>query len=169
MDYRMEHRECQRFLALVKAFPNEIINDDSDHSIPDFWTECYDKNRIEPMKMLRVEGKRDLYGLCSPVDGGETHFNYGIGVILDADTDLKQSEQLIKEGYSIWETKPADYAVFQCFGADGDCLGETWSKFYREFVPQTGYVQTEDTDYEIYFECGESGLFCELWVPVKKA
>lgn len=169
MDYRMEHRESQRFLALVKAFPNEIINDDSDHSIPDFWAECYDKNRIEPMKMLRVEGKRDLYGLCSPVDGGETHFNYGIGIILDADTDLKQSEQLIKEGYSIWETKPADYAVFQCFGADGDCLGETWSKFYREFVPQTGYVQTEDTDYEIYFECGESGLFCELWVPVKKA
>ncbi len=169
MDYRMEHRERQRFLALVKAFPNEIINDDNDHSIPDFWAECYDKNRIEPMKILRAEGKRDLYGLCSPVEGGETHFNYGIGIVLDADTDLEQSKQLVKEGYSIWETEPADYAVFQCFGVDGDCLGETWSKFYKEFVPQTGYVQTDDTDYEIYFERGESGLFCELWVPVKKA
>ena len=50
MDYRIEHRESQRFLALVKAFPNESINDDNDHSIPDFWTECFDKDLIGPMK-----------------------------------------------------------------------------------------------------------------------
>ena len=74
---------------------------------------------------------------------------------------------LLKEGYTIWETEPADYAVFQCFGSDGGCLAETWSKFFKEFVPQTGYMQTDNTDYEIYFENGESGLFCELWVPVK--
>lgn len=58
MNYRIEHRESQRFIAMVRAFPNEIINDDDDHSIPDFWTECYEKNLIEPMKMLRAEGKR---------------------------------------------------------------------------------------------------------------
>ncbi len=168
MDYRMEHRERQQFIAMVKAFPNEIINDDSDHSIPDFWGECYGENRIEPMKQLRAEGKRDLYGLCSPAENGETHFNYGIGVVLDEDTDSAMAEQLLKEGCSIWETKPADYAVFQCFGSDGDCIAETWSKFFKEFVPQTGYEQTDDTDYEIYFERGEKGLFCELWVPVKK-
>lgn len=168
MDYRMEHREHQRFLALVKAFPNEIINDDNDHSIPDFWAECYGKNRIEPLKMLRAEGKRDLYGLCSPVGEGEAHFNYGIGILLDSDTDSGNLEEFVKLGYSIWEAKPADYAVFQCFGSDGDCLAETWSKFYKEFVPQTGYEQTDDTDYEVYFERGEKGLFCELWVPVKK-
>ncbi len=54
MDYRMEHRRRQQFIALVKAFPNEIINDDNDHSIPDFWTECSEKNLIEPMRLLRV-------------------------------------------------------------------------------------------------------------------
>ncbi len=36
MDYRMEHRGPQQFLAMVGAFSNEIINDDNDHSIPDF-------------------------------------------------------------------------------------------------------------------------------------
>lgn len=41
MDYRMERRESQRFLTLVRAFPNEIINDDADHSISDFWEECF--------------------------------------------------------------------------------------------------------------------------------
>ena len=168
MDYRMEHRGRQQFIAMVKAFPNEIINDDNDHSIPDFWAECSERNLIEPMRLLRKEGKRDIYGLCSPLKDNETHFNYGIGVILDDDTDISKLEQFTQNGYSIWKTEPVDYAVFKCFGPDGDCLGETWSKFFKEFVPQTGYMQTDDTDYEIYYENGESGLFCELWVPVKK-
>lgn len=168
MDYSMEHMEQQQFIALVRAFPNEITNDDKDHSIPDFWTECQEKNLIEPMRQLRAAGKKDLYGLCSPTKENETHFNYGIGVLVDKDTDMKECEKLLGQGYSLWETEPADYAVFKCFGSDGDCLGETWDKFFKEFSPQTGYVQTDDTDYEIYFEKGERGLFCELWVPVKK-
>lgn len=168
MDYRMEHKESQQFIAMVRAFPNEIINDDDDQSVSDFWGECYEKDLIEPMKLLRTEGKRDLYGLCSPVKDSETHFNYGIGVLVDEDTDNTKLKQLIDNGYSMWKTEPADYAVFQCIGSDGDCLSETWSKFFKEFIPQTGYVQTDDTDYEIYFENGESGVFCELWVPVKK-
>ena len=168
MDYRMEHKEHQQFLALARAFPNEISGDDNDHSIPDFWTECYEKNLIRPMQALRPEGKRDLYGLCSPLKGSKTHFNYGIGIELDKDTDQKELERFIKNGYSIWKTEPVDYAVFKCFGPDSNCLGETWSKFFNEFVPQTGYMQTDDTDYEIYFDNGESDLFCELWVPVKK-
>lgn len=168
MDYRIEHRERQQFLALVKAFPNEISTDDTDHSIPDFWSECYEKNLIEPLQSLCAEGKRNLYGLCSPVKNGETNFNYGIGIMIDEDTDITELERFIQNGYSMWETTPADYAVFKCFGPDSNCLGETWSKFFKEFSPQTGYTQTDDTDYEIYFENGESGLFCELWIPVIK-
>ena len=168
MDYRMEHRGPQQFLAMVRAFSNESINDDNDHGIPDFWTECYDKNLVEPMKQLRKEGKRDVYGLCSPTKENETHFDYGIGVIVDEDTDSAGVKKLLDSGYSLWKTTAADYAVFQCLGTDGDCIGEMWSKFYKEFSPQTGYVQTDDTDYEIYFENGKEGLFCELWIPVKK-
>lgn len=168
MNYRLDSRSGQQFIALVKAFPNEIINDDSDHSVPDFWDRCQKQNLLERLLLLRPEGKRDLYGLCSPALENETHFNYGIGVIIDEETDTLGLKDLLADGYSLWETKPADYAVFKCFGADGDCIGETWSKFYKEFVPQTGYVQTDDTDFEIYFEKGEEGLMCELWIPVKK-
>lgn len=175
MDYRMEHRDSQKFIALVRAFSNETSMDDNDQSIPDFWTECDKKNLIEPMKQLRAAGKKDLYGLCSPIIKDETHFNYGIGVAVDEDTDMAGVEKLMSSGnptagtgYSLWETEPADYAVFKCFGPDGDCLGETWDKFFKEFITQTGYMQTDDTDFEIYFEKGESGLFCELWVPVQK-
>ena len=169
MDYRMEHRDGQRFVALVRPFPNEITSDDEDHSIPDFWTECYDKGLVEPMKRLRPEGKRDLYGLCSACGENETHFRYGIGILLDGDTDLWGTDKLLDSGgYTLWETEPADYVVFQCVGEDGDCIGEMWSRFFKEFVPQTGYAQTDDTDFERYPEKGASGLFCELWIPVKK-
>ena len=168
MNYRIDRWSGKKFIAMVRAFPNEIINDDNDHSIPDFWEECHKKNLLNPLLSLRSAGKKDLYGLCSPAVKNETHFNYGIGVIVDEETNTSDLDKLLADGYSIWVTKPMDYAVFKCMGTNGDCIGETWSKFYKEFVPQTGYEQTDDTDFEIYFETGEQGLICELWIPVKK-
>ena len=168
MDYRIEHKERQKFLAFVRTFPQKISSDDYNHSIPDFWTECTERNLIAPMQAFRREGERDIYGLCSPLKNSKTHFNYGIGILLDEDTDQAELERMIKNGYSLLETAPTDYAVFKCFGSDSNCLDETWSKFFKEFIPQTDYMQTNDTDYEIYFENGEKGLFCELWIPVKK-
>ena len=168
MEYRIERKGNQKFIALVRAFSNEIINDEKDHSIPDFWKECHDKNLVEQIRSLRPEGKRDLYGLCSPKQENENYFNYGIGVIIDEETKACDLEELKKEGFSVWETEPADYAVFKCYGQDGDCISETWSKFFKEFSPQTGYIQTDDTDYEIYFEKSENNLMCELWIPVIK-
>ena len=58
--------------------------------------------------------------------------------------------------------------VFDCVGEDGDCISQTWEKFYKEFLPQMGYEADSETDYEIYPENGRPGLFCELWIPIKK-
>lgn len=168
MDYRIVHMDRQRFLALVRVFPNEIINDESNHSIPDFWSECHEKGLVDSLRALRPEGQRDLYGLCSPKKDAENNFSYGIGVLLDEDAAGFNENALIQAGYAVWETEPAEYAVFKCMGSDADCISEAWNRFYREFLPQSGYQQTEMTDYEIYPErCGD-GLFCELWIPVRK-
>ncbi len=168
MDYKIISKGPQRFIALTRSFPNEIINDESDFSIPLFWGECHEKALVEPIRSLRPEGNRDLYGLCSPKEDEKGFFEYGIGVIIDKDTDMSKESELLSMGYSIWETEPTDYVVFRCMGNDSDCITEAWSKFFREFIPQSGYSQTDLTDYEIYFERGESGLFCELWIPVEK-
>ena len=37
--------------------------------------------------------------------------------------------------------------------------------FHRTFS-LSGYEQTDETDFEIYYEKGAPGLFCELWIPV---
>ena len=168
MDYRLVQTKEQKFLALVRSFRNEIINDESKHDIPDFWEECHDQNLVEMIRNLRPEGKRDLYGLCSPTKAGADTFEYGIGVLLDEETENFDTDAMKKAGYRIWDVKPGTYVVFDCLGEDGDCISDTWTKFYKEFLPQMGYETEEATDYEIYFEKGKRGLFCELWIPVRK-
>lgn len=102
MDYRIVQTEEQKFIALVRSFRNEIINDEENRDIPDFWGECHDKNLVEAIRNLRPEGKRDLYGLCSPTKQGEGTFEYGIGVLIDGATSelipLKWKKQVIVSG-----------------------------------------------------------------------
>lgn len=71
---------------------------------------------------------------------------------MDVDAD-----ELKKEGYCIWDVKSGTYVVFDCIGEDGDCISDTWSKFYKEFLPQMEYESEAETDYEIYFEKGRNG------------
>ena len=168
MNYRMVEKAGQSFLCLKKAFLNEIINEEDNHEIPDFWDACIEKKCLKAMETLRPEGQRDFYGLCSPTSESAKTFDYGIGILMDGDTtqvDWKEWEQL---GYSIWNTTPQQYVVFECMGKDGECIGEAWDRFFKEFVPQTGYQPTDGTDYELYLDQGREGLFCELWIPVCK-
>ena len=167
MDYRIVQTKEQKFIAIAGSFPNEIINDEENHDIPDFWEECHSKNLIEPLRKLRPNGKKDLYGLCSPAKE-EGVFEYGIGVLIDDETTHFTEDDMKKLGYCVWNVKPGTYAVFECIGEDGACIGDTWSKFYKEFLPQVGYEPEAETDYEIYFEQGRSGVFCELWIPIRK-
>ena len=168
MDYRLVHTEQQKFLAVVGRFRNEIIQDETNHDIPDFWGVCQRKNKIDPLLALRPAGKRDLYGLCTPTKEGEETFAYGIGVLVDGETAPFDASEMEAAGYHLWDVKPGTYVVFECMGEDGDCISDTWAKFYQEFLPQMGYEAEEETDYEIYLEQGRSGLFCELWIPVRK-
>lgn len=168
MDYRMVQTKEQRFLTVTREFPNEIINDAENHGIADFWAECHVKNTVEPIRSLRPEGKRDLYGLCEPKGRDRNCFAYGIGVLLDEETDTARLWELQAAGYRLWEIPAGTYVVFECPGEDGDSISEAWTKFYKEFLPQMGYEAAEATDYEIYFEKGTPGVFCELWIPVKR-
>ena len=168
MDYRIEHKGHRKFLALEGTFSEESKQDDNGRSIPEFWTECYEKNLIAPMMRLCPEGNRETYGLCASLKDRKKHFRYGIGILLDDDADQAELERLLESGYTIWETEPNDYVVFRCVGSDEKCLHETWRKFFGKFSPESGYRHTGDTDFELYPEPEEEGLFCELWIPIKK-
>ncbi|MBQ1660877.1 MAG: GyrI-like domain-containing protein, partial [Treponema sp.] len=170
MDYRIVQTEGKKFLALVRSFKNEIINDDDSHEIPDFWGEVNSNKLLGPLWMLRKDGMRDLYGLCSPTKKGSETFDYGIGIPVDKETTEFDISEMENAGFKLWDVKAGTYVVFECKGKDVVCIRETWSKFYKEFLPQMGYESCEETDYELYFDeaHGRPDLFCELWIPIKK-
>ena len=168
MDYRIVQTKEKKFLALVREFSNGIINDEANHDVADFWGECNSNQMLSPIWMLREDGKRDLYGLCSPTTEGKDTFEYGIGIIIDEDTaDFDQAE-LEKKGFVIWDVNPGTYVVFDCVGENGDCITQTWSMFYKEFLPQMGYEASQETDYELYYDGTRPDIFCELWIKKKK-
>lgn len=168
MDYRIVQTKQQKFIAIAKSFRNEIINDETNHDVPDFWDDCDRENLLKPLLSLRPAGKRDLYGLCSPTKEGEETFEYGIGVLMDEETADFDLEQMENAGYRIWDVKPGTYVVFDCIGENADCISDTWEKFYKEFLPQMGYEAEPETDYELYYENSRNDLFCELWIPVRR-
>ncbi|MDE7311104.1 MAG: helix-turn-helix domain-containing protein [Eubacterium sp.] len=168
IDYRIEKKEKQRFAASVRDFPVEIIHEDGNHAISDFWGECYACNQIQLLRSLQCAEQGRLYGLCAPLSGQETSFAYGVGVLLSSEPTDGEQVLLQENGCQYWDTEGCTYAVFQCAGKDGDCIGTAWERFYQEFLPCSGYQVLEETDYEVYFDENTAGLFCELWIPVMK-
>lgn len=168
MDYRMETKEGQQFLCIAKAFKNESMNEKGNREVPDFWDECEESGAISSLLELRPAGEKDLFGLCLSTKNEPETFDYGIGIIIDENTREFDKAEVEKKGYRVWTTEKQQYVVFECMGKKENCIRETWDRFYKEFLPQMGYSIVERTDYEIYLEHGKPGMYCELWIPVKK-
>ena len=119
--------------------------------------------------MRNAEDSR-LFGLCEPLAEHQTFFDYGIGIFLEENVREEElfakMDESLKEHIRLWTVEESTYVVFPCIGSDGDCISKTWEFFYKEFLPQSSYVSSEKTDFEIYFENGSKNLFCELWIPV---
>ncbi|MBS4537686.1 AraC family transcriptional regulator [Clostridium sp. D2Q-11] len=158
MDYRIEEREPFKLLAKVRKFKNEIISEEGNTDIPDFWKESSENGVFNVLK--QKASNYDVYGVCAPISKESTHFDYGIGMEYSGDT--------VPEGYKIWEVKPTLWAVFKCIGKDPECIGEIWERIFSEFLPSSEYSMLDDTDFELYSENLGENVFCEIWIPVKK-
>ena len=167
MEYKIVTKQKQKFLALKRDFNNEIINDKDNNDIPLFYQECIDNKLMDKLLALKESNHKDIYGLCLPSKTGETTFKYGIAILLDEHTlnfDLLEMEKL---GFSMWEVNEETYVVFDCIGNDASCISLTWEKFYKEFLPQTGYVAKQVTDLEFYPENEKQGVFCQVYIPIE--
>lgn len=75
----------------------------------------------------------------------------------------------VPAGFERWTIEAGTWAVFQCIGRDEDnIIGETWGKIFREFLPQSGYEMLDRADLEVYGDGLGEGVFCEIWIPVRK-
>ena len=158
MDYKIVERESFQLLAKVENFKNEIISEEGDTEIPGFWKFCGEAGVFKVLK--EHTSKHDFYGVCAPISKESDRFDYGIGMEYDGGH--------VPEGYSIWEVKPTLWAVFKCIGNDAECIGETWNRIFKEFLPSADYRMLDDTDFELYPEDDNAEYFCEIWIPVEK-
>ena len=158
MDYKIIEKESFKLITKVEQFRNEIVNEVGNHDIPDFWENCNKAGVFEELRKHSVE--HDFYGVCAPISKESACFKYGIG--------MKYVDGDIPEGYIVWDVKPTMWAVFPCIGDNGDCIGETWDRIFKEFLPGSGYDMLDDVDFELYPGESDGQLFCEIWIPVAK-
>lgn len=158
MDYKIVERKSFKVLAKVKQFSNEIISEENNRDIPDFWKECGEAGAFNVL--AGMSENHDVYGLCGPISKESKDFNYGIG--------MEYEGSHIPEGFEIWEVKETLWAVFKAIGEDPQCIGDTWDRIYKEFLPTSEYTMLDDTDFELYPEENSGDSFCEIWIPVKR-
>lgn len=160
MQYRIEERAPFNVIAYTRAFSNTIIGDGENREIPDFWTSLIESGKL---KSLYAYGDpKDLFGLCESLSQTSPTFKYGVGI----KTELEGMPEDAPEGLDIWQVNPTTWAVFECIGTDGACIGETWDKIYKEFLPNAPYTMLEAVDFELYPSKSKEGVFCEVWIPV---
>lgn len=158
MDYRIEKREPFKLLAKVRQFRNEIIKEEGNNDIADFWKACSVDGSLRTLQ--KITKRNDFYGACAPVSDECSHFDYGIGMEFDGGD--------APEGFSVWEVKPTLWAVFKCVGDTPECIGETWGRIFTEFLPSSEYKMLDETDFELYKDDDNNDCFCEIWIPVEK-
>lgn len=158
MDYRIEKREPFKLAAKVRLFDQEVIDQEGNTDIPDFWKTSIENKLLD--ELGKASGTKNLYGVCGPVDKLSKEFRYGIA--------SEYTDGELSQGLEVWEVKPTLWAVFKCVGEKPECIGDTWQKIFTEFLPSTDYEMLDDTDFEFYPEEQEPGVFCEIWIPVGK-
>lgn len=158
MDYRIVEKEKFKLLTKVEAFRNESVSEDGNTEIPDFWDRCREEGVFDVLKQHAKD--QDIYGVCAPISKESNYFDYGIGMIYDGED--------VPEGFRVWEVTPTIWAVFKCIGTDEQCIGETWDRIFKEFLPGSEYNMLDADDFELYAENGEEDCFCEIWIPVER-
>lgn len=158
MEYKIVEREKFKLLTKVEAFRNESVSEEGNTEIPEFWDRCGAEGVFDVLKQHTKN--HDIYGVCAPISKESKYFDYGIGMVYDGGE--------VPEGFRIWEVKPTLWAVFKCIGTDGECIGVTWDKIFKEFLPEANYNMLDDTDFELYPENNEEDCFCEIWIPVER-
>ncbi len=160
--YRMAELQTVAFLAIPRSFPVDIIEDNDDHSISDFWGECISDKKLDLLKSFRTENDHRVFGLCSELKENSTSFVYAPAVAAPDDFDFTQAP----EGFEKWEIEKSRYVIFNCYGKDGDCISKAWENYFQNFLPQSGLESKVSPDLEVYFDNENTDLMCELWIPV---
>lgn len=157
MQYRIVEQPGFNLVVKKKQFSSEQTLQPENQDIALFWDALIADGTLERLKGLA--DNHDFYGVCSPISQESQLFDYAIGCPCSL-SDVPAEFELCSVGPQLW-------AVFDCIGHDGVCIGETWDKIFKEFLVVSNYQMLDSLDFEKYPEHPIEGVFCEIWIPVK--
>ena len=101
--YKMTELEKVTFLVIPRSFPVDIIEDDDDQSISDFWGECIQNKKLELLKSFRAKNDNRVFGLCSELKDDSTSFVYALAITVPESFDFSKAP----EGFTKWQVEKA--------------------------------------------------------------
>lgn len=158
MDYRIEKKESFRVVGEFRNFPVEEAQNPDDNKIAKFWQASLKNNLFE--RLVGYSDKSTRLGICSSISNDADEFIYGIGVFFE-------NEQSVDRQFDVKEVPAATWAIIPCYGNDPSCIGNTWQRIFKEFLPGSGYQKLDQVDLEVYGNHFKEGVFCEIWLPIE--
>jgi AraC family transcriptional regulator len=156
MDYRIEKNQAFKAVVKAKTFDNEIINQEGNNDIPNFWKHESEAGIFD--RLAPHSSSRDVYGFCGPIDQKSNSFKYAIG--------MKTDKAEVDDEFTLWDVAADTWAVFKCIGQTPDCIGQVWDHIFKEFLPGSKYKLLDAIDFEKYSDDFENNVFCEIWIPI---
>lgn len=152
MNYRVVERD--RFRVAGKIVTSSLEN----NITPQFWSACKQDGTVD--RLIEIGVNPYTLGICFGFnDEGFNDYMVGIETVLDA-----------AEGLKVVEIPKTTWLVFDSIGPINPTLGNTWSRIYGEFLPQSVYRQAMLPTIEKYFsnDTDAEDYHVEIWIPIVK-
>lgn len=162
VQYQIEQRPA----FTVAGYKHQIKTEESTQTIPPLWTEVFQteaKKRLFAM-LDQAQGRPGgLLGVCAdnPM-GNDAVFDYYIAVTIGVDGEIPSLRE-IDAKMSTLEVPAATWAVFTANGKLPEAVQEVITRFYAEWLPNSGYELENLPMIESYL--GDERQ--EVWVAVK--
>jgi AraC family transcriptional regulator len=152
MNYRVVEKDA--FKATGRIVTSSLEN----NITPQFWDKCKKDGTID--KLYEVGINKCTLGICFGYND-EGINDYMVGI--ETKHDFTENMKTVEIPKSAW-------LVFESVGPVNPTLGNTWTRIYGEFLPQSIYKQAPLPTFEKYFtnDINVDNYYMEIWIPVVK-
>lgn len=152
INYRVVEKDS--FIATGRIVTSSLEN----NLTPQFWDQCKKDGSID--KLYEVGINKFTLGICFGYND-EGINDYMVGI--ETKHDFTETMKTVEIPKSTW-------LVFESVGPVNPTLGNTWSRIYGEFLPQSIYRVAPLPTFEKYFssDINADNYYVEIWIPVVK-
>jgi AraC family transcriptional regulator len=150
MNYRIAERE--NFLVTGKIITSSLEN----NITPEFWNECKKNGTVD--RLVEIGVNPCTLGVCFGYND-EGFNDYMVGIETVSDKYVGLTTVIIPK---------SKWLVFESVGPVNPTLGETWTRIYSEFLPQSIYKQAALPTIEKYFgnDSNSDTYYVEIWISI---